>query len=54
MSPDHPLLQRAQEALRLQLQDNQYRVQCELRDRQKALKVLNLDIKDSNANYPTN
>lgn len=36
---DHPLLRRAQEALRRQLSDQKLRLQEELRERRKALKV---------------
>jgi len=37
MHPDHPLLARAQEALKKQLQDSQLRLQGELREKTKLL-----------------
>lgn len=39
LPPDHPLLRRAQEALHRQLADQKLRLQEELRERKKALKV---------------
>lgn len=39
LPPEHPLLRRAQEALRRQLAEQKLRLQEELRERKKALKV---------------
>ncbi len=39
LPPNHPLLRRAQEALHRQLADQKLRLQEELRERRKALKV---------------
>jgi hypothetical protein len=39
LPPDHPLLRRAQEALHRQLAEQRLRLQEELRERKKALKV---------------
>lgn len=40
MNPDHPLLARAQEALKRQLQANKFRLEEDLREKRNALKVL--------------
>lgn len=40
MQPDHPLLQRAQQALSRQLEARRYALQGELREKQNALQVL--------------
>lgn len=39
LPPDHPLLRRAQEALQRQLAEQKQRLEEDLRDRKKALKV---------------
>lgn len=43
LHPDHPLLARAQEALKKQLLANKMRIEGELREKQNALKVSRID-----------